>query len=110
VLRAFSVLVALLPVALPAAVDAQQFGAARRVEVAKAYPFTFNAGKLLSVDVTPPARIVGVFIRLNNDKDGLKLADRLRVEPKDMAWGIGGRQFYPSLADYVKEHPCEGLR
>jgi trypsin len=71
---------------------------------------TFSAGKLVGVDVTPPARIVGVFIRLKRDKDGLKFADRLRVEPKDMAWGIGGRQFYPSLADYVKEHPCESLR
>ncbi len=71
---------------------------------------TFTAGKLAGVDVTPPARIVGVFIRLTNEKDGMKFADRLRVEPKDMAWGIGGRQFYPSLADYVKEHPCEAMR
>jgi len=70
----------------------------------------FNAGKLLGVDVAAPSRVVGVFIRLNNEKDGLKYADRLRVEPKDMAWGIGGRQFYPYLVDYVKEHPCEALR
>jgi hypothetical protein len=54
--------------------------------------------------------VVGVFIRLNNDKDGLKFADRLRVEPRDMAWGIGSQQFYPYLVDYVKEHPCEALR
>jgi len=70
----------------------------------------FNAGKLLGVDVTAPTRIVGVFIRLTNDKDGLKYPDRLRVEPKDMAWGIGGQQFYPYLLDYVKQYPCEGLR
>lgn len=70
----------------------------------------FNAGKLLGVDIAAPSRIVGVFIRLNNDKDGLKFADRLRVDPKDMAWGIGGRQFYPYLADYVKQHPCDALR
>jgi hypothetical protein len=70
----------------------------------------FNAGKLLGVDVAAPSRVVGVFIRLNNEKDGLKYPDRLRVEPKDMAWGIGGRQFYPYLVDYVKEHPCEALR
>lgn len=70
----------------------------------------FNAGKLLGVDISAPSRIVGVFIRLNNEKDGLKYADRLRVEPKDMAWGIGGRQLYPDLLDYVTEHPCEKLR
>jgi hypothetical protein len=70
----------------------------------------FNAGKLLGVDVTAPTRLVGVFIRLNNERDGLKFADRLRVEPKDMAWGIGGRQFYPQLVDYVKANPCEALR
>jgi hypothetical protein len=70
----------------------------------------FNAGKLLGVDVSAPSRIVGVFIRLTNEKDGLRFADRLRVDPKDMAWGIGGRQFYPYLVDYVKEHPCEALR
>jgi hypothetical protein len=70
----------------------------------------FNAGKLLGVDVAAPTRIVGVFMRLNNEKDGLKFADRLRVDPKDMAWGIGGRQFYPYLVDYVKEHPCERLQ
>jgi len=70
----------------------------------------FNAGKLLGVDVSAPSRVVGVFVRLSNDKDGLKFADRLRVEPKDMAWGIGGRQFYPQLLEYVKEHPCEALR
>ena len=70
----------------------------------------FNAGKLLGIDVSAPARIVGVFIRLNNEKDGLKFADRLRVEPKDMAWGIGGKQFYPDLLDYVKQHPCEAVR
>jgi hypothetical protein len=70
----------------------------------------FNAGKLMSVDVTAPARIVGVYIRLNNDKDGLKFADRLRVDPRDMAWGVGGRQLYPALADYVRQHPCEALR
>ena len=28
----------------------------------------FNAGKLLGVDVTAPTRIVGVFIRLNNER------------------------------------------
>lgn len=70
----------------------------------------FNGGKFLGVEVSAPARIVGVFIRLNNEKDGLKFADRLRVEPKDMAWGIGGRQFYPYLLDYVKQNPCEALR
>lgn len=70
----------------------------------------FNAGKLLGVDVSAPTRIVGVFIRLNNEKDGLKFADRLRVEPKDMAWGIGGQQFHPYLLDYVKDFPCEALR
>jgi hypothetical protein len=70
----------------------------------------FNAGKLLGIDVSAPARIVGVFIRLNNEKDGLKFADRLRVDPKDMAWGIGGRQFYPYLLDYAKQHPCEAVR
>ena len=53
---------------------------------------------------------VGVFIRSNNEKDGLKFADRLRVEPKDMAWGIGGKQFYPYLLDYVKQYPCEAVR
>ncbi|MBI2736016.1 MAG: hypothetical protein HYX38_05620 [Rhodospirillales bacterium] len=71
---------------------------------------SFNAGKLLGVEVGAPARIVGVFIRLNNEKDGLKFADRLRVDPKDMAWGIGGRQLYPYLLGYVKQHPCETLR
>lgn len=71
---------------------------------------TFNAGKLLGVEVSAPARIVGVFIRLNNEKDGLKFTDRLRADPKDMAWGIGGRQFYPYLLNYVKQHPCEALR
>ena len=71
---------------------------------------TFNAGKLLGVEVTAPTRIIGVFIRLSNDKDGLKFADRLRVDPKDMAWGIGGKQFYPYLLDYAKQHPCEALR
>jgi hypothetical protein len=70
----------------------------------------FNDGKLLGIDVTAPVRLVGVYIRLNNDKDGLKFADRLRVEPKDMAWGIGSQQFYPYLLDYVKQHPCEALR
>ena len=39
-----------------------------------------------------------------------RFADRLRVEPKDMAWGIGGKQFYPYLLDYVKQNPCEALR
>ena len=34
----------------------------------------------------------------------------LRVDPKDMAWGIGGRQFYPYLLDYAKQHPCEAVR
>jgi hypothetical protein len=47
---------------------------------------------------------------LNNEKDGLKVADRLRVDPKDMAWGIGGRQFYPYLLYYAKQHPCEAVR
>ena len=70
----------------------------------------FNDGKLLGIDVAAPTRVVGVFIRLNNEKDGLKFADRLRVGPRDMAWGIGGQQFYPYLVDYVKEHPCEALR
>lgn len=70
----------------------------------------FHDGKLLGIDVAAPTRVVGVFIRLNNEKDGLKFADRLRVEPRDMAWGIGGRQFYPYLLDYVKDHPCEALR
>ena len=79
-------------VALPAASDARQLGGSRHVEV------------------SAPARIVGVFIRLSNEKDGLKFADRLRVEPRDMAWGIGGRQFYPYLLDYVKQNPCEALR
>jgi hypothetical protein len=27
-----------------------------------------------------------------------------------MAWGIGGKQFYPYLLDYVKQHPCEAVR
>lgn len=71
---------------------------------------SFNAGKLLGVEVSAPARLVGVFIRLSNEKDNLKFVDRLRVEPKDMAWGIGGRQFYPYLLDYVKQYPCEALR
>jgi len=50
------------------------------------------------------------FVRLSNDKDKLKFADRLRVSPTDMAWGIGRQQFYAGLAHYVKEHPCEALR
>lgn len=70
----------------------------------------FNAGRLLGVEVSAPARLVGVFIRLGNEKDKLKFADRLRVEPRDMAWGIGGRQFHPYLLDYVKQYPCEALR
>ncbi|CAN5828171.1 hypothetical protein BH11PSE3_BH11PSE3_18390 [soil metagenome] len=70
----------------------------------------FNDGKLLGVDVSAPTRLVGVFIRLNNERDGLKFADRLRVEPKDMAWGIGSQQFHPYLLDYVKDRPCEALR
>lgn len=70
----------------------------------------FNDGKLLGIDVAAPTRVVGVFIRLNNEKDGLKFADRLRVPPRDMAWGIGSQQFYPYLVDYVKQHPCEALR
>ena len=70
----------------------------------------FNEGKLLGIDVGAPARVIGVYVRLNNEKDGLKFADRLRVEPKDMAWGVGSQQFYPSLLDYVKQHPCEALR
>jgi hypothetical protein len=71
---------------------------------------TFNAGKLLGVEMGAPTRIVGAFIRLNNEKDQLKFADRLRVDPKDMAWGIGGKQFYPYLLDYAKQHPCEAVR
>lgn len=70
----------------------------------------FNGGKLLGVDVSAPTRLLGVLVRLNNDKDNLKFTDRLRVEPKDMAWGVGSQQFYPALLDYVKEHPCEALR
>jgi hypothetical protein len=70
----------------------------------------FNAGKLLGVEVSAPTRIVGVLTRLNNEKDGLKFADRLRVDPKDTAWGIGGKQFYPFLLDYAKQHPCEAVR
>lgn len=71
---------------------------------------TFNVGKLLGVEVSAPARIVGLFIRLNHEKDGLKFADGLRVDPKDMAWDIGGGQFYPYLLDDVKQHMCEALR
>jgi hypothetical protein len=70
----------------------------------------FKDGKLLGIDVAAPSRVVGVYVRLNNEKDALKFADRLRVEPRDMAWGIGGRQFYPYLLEYVKQHPCEALR
>ncbi len=71
---------------------------------------SFNAGKLLGVEVTAPTRIVGVFVRLNNEKDKLKFPDRLRVDPKDMAWGVGGRQFYPYLSDYVRQNPCDASR
>jgi hypothetical protein len=70
----------------------------------------FKEGKLLGIDVGAPTRVIGVYVRLNNDKDGLKFTDRLRVEPRDMAWGIGSQQFYPYLVDYVKDHPCEALR
>ena len=70
----------------------------------------FNNGKLLGVDVRAPSRLIGVFVRMGPDRDKLKFPDRLRVEPKEMAWGIGGRQFYPDLADYVKDHPCEAVK
>lgn len=70
----------------------------------------FEDGKLVDVQVSAPARLVGVFVRLTNDKDNLKFPDRLRVAPDDMALGIGGQEFYPQLADYVREHPCEDLQ
>ena len=68
---------------------------------------TIVEGKFLAVEVSAPARLLGVFVRLNNEKDGFKFPDRLRVEARHMAMGIGGQQFYPALADYVKSHPCE---
>ncbi|MFZ5783655.1 MAG: hypothetical protein ACOY4R_25945 [Pseudomonadota bacterium] len=70
----------------------------------------FDGNKFQGIEVGAPARLIGVFIRLSNDKDKLKFADRLRVPPDNMAWGVGGQQFYSGLADYVKEHPCEALR
>jgi hypothetical protein len=63
-------------------------------------------GKVEGVDVTPPARLVGIHVRLNNDNDDEKFADRLRVDPRHMAIGIGSQQFYSELLDYVKENPC----
>ena len=70
----------------------------------------FKDGTLVDVQVSAPARLVGIFVRLTNDKDALKFPDRLRVDPDDMALGIGGQEFYPELAEYVREHPCEDLR
>jgi hypothetical protein len=65
---------------------------------------TANAGfQLLGVEVSAPARIVGVFIRCNN----AKLAERLRVDPKHMAWSIGGRQVCPYPLDYVNGIPAK---
>jgi len=69
---------------------------------------TIIDGKFLSVDVGAPTRLVGVLVRISNEKDTFTFADRLRVEPRHMALGIGGQQFFPELAEYVKKNPCEG--
>ena len=71
---------------------------------------TIIDGKFLSVEVSAPARLVGVAIRASNDRDSYKFADRMRVEPRHMALGIGSRQFHPALLEYVKANPCEGGR
>ena len=71
---------------------------------------TIIDGKFLSVEVTAPVRLVGVAIRVSNDKDSYKFADRLRVEPRHMALGIGSRQFHSALVEYVNANPCEGSR
>lgn len=68
---------------------------------------TIIDGKFISVEVSAPARLVGVFIRVGNDKDSETFSDRLRVEPRHMALGIGGRQFFAELAEYVKDNPCQ---
>jgi len=68
---------------------------------------TASAGfQLLGVEVSAPARIVGVFIRCNN----AKLAERLRVDPKHMAWSIGRRQGLSLPARLCERHPCQALR
>lgn len=68
---------------------------------------TIIDGKFLSVEVSAPARLVGVFIRVGNDKDSETFHDRLRVEPRHMALGIGSRQFFAELTEYVKDNPCQ---
>jgi len=68
---------------------------------------TIIDGKFVGVEVSAPARLVGVFIRVGNDLDSYAFPDRLRVEPRHMAMGIGGRQFFAELADYVKDNPCQ---
>lgn len=71
---------------------------------------TIIDGKFLSVEITAPARLIGVAIRASNDRDSYRFADRMRVEPRHMALGIGSRQFQPALAEYVKANPCDGGR
>lgn len=67
---------------------------------------TIIEGKFLGVEISAPARLIGLYVRINNDKDAIKFGDRLRVEPRHMAVGVGSQQFYPALADYVKDNPC----
>ena len=71
---------------------------------------TIIDGKFLAVEVSAPARLIGVAVRASNDRDSYRFADRMRVEPRHMALGIGSRQFHPALAEYVKANPCEGGR
>ena len=68
---------------------------------------TIIDGKFLGVEVSAPVRLVGVLVRIGNDKDAFAFADRLRVEPRHMSLGIGSQQFFPELSEYVKKNPCE---
>lgn len=63
-------------------------------------------GTFRKVEISAPARLIGLYVRVDNEKDGLKYADRLRVAPQNMALGIGSQQFFAPLSDYVKENPC----
>jgi hypothetical protein len=119
----------------PNALSARQFGGSRRVEVSSAYPYAAAAGKWTYGD--GGSRTVCTAFLVNNctlatarrcgqgrtgsfqfkasdgqrhQRDDLKFADRLHVDPKDMARGIGGREFYPYRVDHAKRYPCEAIR